>query len=233
MSESNHDPGRWLEGGDVDADLLEALEATQGDFPTDAQLAAVEGSILSAIGGGGGGGGSGSPTSIPPGASLSPVVPAALVAAALIGVGAIASFWPEGEAPSPALDTPAVVAGADETDEADDQPMQPARPRMEPAPEPAPAPQPAATAAERLDEGELLERARRRVRSSPAAALRLLRTHRSRFADGALAEERDALWVEALHERGRADDAQAAFDTFIGRYPSSVHRVHLRSLLGR
>ena len=230
MNQGNDDPGRWLESGDVEADLLEALEATQGDFPTDAQLAAVEGSILGAIsGGGGGGGGSGNPTSIPPaaGASLSPVVPAALVAAALIGAGSIAFFWPEDQAPSPALESPAVVDVANEVVD----PPRPATPVAETV-EPEPVPRPSASrTAERLDEGELLERARQRVRSSPAAALRLLRTHRSRFPDGTLSEERDALWVEALHERGRNDDARAAFDGFTRRYPGSVHRVHLRSLL--
>ncbi len=230
MSQDKHDPGRWLETGDVDPDLLEALEAAQSDFPSDAQLAAVEASILGTIGGGGGGGGSGGsggPTSIPPaaGVTISPAIPAALVALGLVA-GAVAFLWPNDPAPpSPAVESPPMVVVEEPAEEPAPTPAS-SGPVVEAPPEPEPTTAPATP----LDEGELLERARRRVRSNPAGALRLLRTHRRRFPAGVLSEERDALWVEALHRRGRVDDARTSFDAFVRAYPGSVHRVRLRSL---
>lgn len=226
-----HDPDRWLDTGDVDPDLLEALEATQSDFPTAAQLAAVEASIVGTIGGGGGGGGGGSsggPTSIPPaaGATMSPAIPAALVALGLVG-GAVAFLWPDDAPPAPTVQSPPVAVVEAPEDDAPPE-TAPSEPAVEAPNEPEPETEPAPAAP--LDEGELLERARRRVRSSPAGALRLLRTHRRRFPAGVLSEERDALWVEALHRRGRVDEARASFDAFARAYPGSVHRVRLRSL---
>jgi hypothetical protein len=47
---------------------------------------------------------------------------------------------------------------------------------------------------------------------------------------GALAEERDALEIEALARLRRFDEARIARDAFIARYPSSIHRTRLRSI---
>jgi len=228
------DPARWLDvGGDVDPDLLAALEATQTDFASDAQLAAVEAKLLTELGGpGGGGGGDGGaigPESIAPGAATtSYAVPAGLAVAALVAAGVVALLWP-GEPAEPAPPPAAAAPVTPEEVSLDDDVAPP-----EPTPaaqEPAPPRAPAATAERpRLDEGQLLERARRLVRRRPAAATRALRAHRARFADGALAEEREALWVEALHHQGRDDAARAALERFQRRYPSSVHRVRLSAL---
>lgn len=240
MSELHDEPSRWLEGGGpdgLDADLLDALEATQGDFASDAQLADAEARLMGVIGGGGGGGGG--PGGEPPAgvpeaaASTSQALPAALLASGVVIAGLVAFYWPSEEAvvpPAPVAQEPVVDEEVEE--EAETEPASPVEAESAAlvAPEPTPEAEPTRPASRTLDEGELLERARRRVRSRPAAALRILSTHRARFPDGVLAEERDALWIEALHGRGREAEARAAFDRFGARYPRSVHRVRLRSL---
>ncbi len=229
------EPQRWLdEPGDLELDLRAALEATQADFAGDAQLAAAEARLLGVIGAGGGGGG-GPGASAPPAATAATAptyaIPAALAAAGVIAAGVIALLWPREAAPPPPTPPPAPVASEPLT-----APAPAELPPVAETPSPAPVPPPAAPATDPppatrpLDEGALLERARRRVRTRPASAIRLLATHRARFPDGALAEEREALFVEALHARGRHDEARAALDRFRTRYPRSVHRVHLQSL---
>lgn len=62
-------------------------------------------------------------------------------------------------------------------------------------------------------------------------ALSALATHRRRFPDGALAEERDALEVEALVAAGRRDEAAAAATGFEHRYPASLYRGRIRAIV--
>ncbi len=60
-------------------------------------------------------------------------------------------------------------------------------------------------------------------------ALSALATHRHRFARGALAEERDALEVEALASAGRTAEAAVAAAAFERVYPGSLHRARVRA----
>jgi hypothetical protein len=55
----------------------------------------------------------------------------------------------------------------------------------------------------------------------PARALRALRRHGARFADGALAEEREAALVETFCMLGRAAEARRAAERFAARFPAS------------
>jgi len=55
-------------------------------------------------------------------------------------------------------------------------------------------------------------------------ALRLLGEHAARFANGRLAEEREALRVRALRASGRAEGARAAAHAFAAAFPHSVLR---------
>jgi hypothetical protein len=102
-----------------------------------------------------------------------------------------------------------------------------------PAPKPPPAPRvvsvDAGTAAAPVatstleQERQLLEPARTALaRGMTARALELLERHEREFASGLLAEERDALFVQALSVAGQASDAQTRASRFRTAYPDSL-----------
>ncbi len=69
----------------------------------------------------------------------------------------------------------------------------------------------------------LLRRARRAIAAGEyQSAMTWLSTHRQRFPKGQLAEEREALRVEALRGLGRAQEARRAAGEFRERFPKSV-----------
>lgn len=73
------------------------------------------------------------------------------------------------------------------------------------------------------EERALVERARAALgRRDSLSALEALAEHGRTFADGKLAEEREALLVQALAANGRADDARRKAAAFRARYPQSV-----------
>jgi hypothetical protein len=77
-------------------------------------------------------------------------------------------------------------------------------------------------AAERV----LLDEARAAiVEGAPDRALDRLAEHRTRFPDGLLAEERDAMTVEALVRAGRYDEARSRAAAFRERTPASLFRA--------
>jgi hypothetical protein len=69
------------------------------------------------------------------------------------------------------------------------------------------------------------------VRDDAEAALALTREHLAQFPNGAHAEERDRIAIEALARLGGLDDARAAADRFFLRYPRSIYRSRIESLL--
>lgn len=72
-------------------------------------------------------------------------------------------------------------------------------------------------------ERELIDVARSAVgRHNPDAALRALAEHAKTFPNGALSEEREALWVQALVTAGRNMEARTRADRFRKSYPSSM-----------
>jgi hypothetical protein len=72
-------------------------------------------------------------------------------------------------------------------------------------------------------ERQLLEGARTAlIKRDPDGALAALASHRQEFVTGQLAEERDALEVQALVAAGRKDDARAAAVRFKTAYPESI-----------
>ncbi|MEM9074233.1 MAG: hypothetical protein AAGE52_37415, partial [Myxococcota bacterium] len=158
-------------------------------------------------GGGGGGGESDAVAAVPQASSVA--LPVALVAAVGLGVAVVA--WPRG-----AEEAPVVAAAVEETAALE----APGTPGIAP---PAPV--------DRVDEGALLERARRLVCREPERAGAALERHRSRFPNGVLSEEREALGVELLHCQERHDDARAALAEFAGAHPGSVHLPRLRTLV--
>jgi len=94
----------------------------------------------------------------------------------------------------------------------------PASPRATPRPPPAPGGDAALA-----EESALLERARTALsRGRSAAALDALSEHARRFPRGSLAEERDALRVQALVQAGRGGEARARALEFRRRFPQSL-----------
>ena len=148
------------------------------------------------------------------------------------GLGAAWLWWPTEAAPKvlpPAVSPAALPSVA-----------------PSPAPEPllpAPAPEAAASvsppaavvsskpsARDTLAEEEaLLEQARRALRSSPGAALALLRQHQQRFPAGQLTAERMFLSVDALRRAGDRAGAERQAQALLKRFPASVYAGQLRS----
>ncbi len=78
----------------------------------------------------------------------------------------------------------------------------------------------------------LLDRARTRVGSDPAGAMRALDEHRARFPNGTFAQEREVLAIETLIRLGRRPEAKARADAFGRAFPTSAHRRRIAVLLG-
>ena len=74
----------------------------------------------------------------------------------------------------------------------------------------------------------MLRRAQAALATQPARALALTSEHQRRFRSGALAEEREALAIEALSRLGRAQEAQRRAALFQRKYPHSVHASRVR-----
>lgn len=73
-------------------------------------------------------------------------------------------------------------------------------------------------------ERALVERARTAlIRGEPTRALDALREHQRRHPRGQLAEERDALRIEALRAAGRATEARGEAEQFRRAHPESLH----------
>jgi hypothetical protein len=68
-------------------------------------------------------------------------------------------------------------------------------------------------------------------RGDPEAALRKLTALDGDIPRGALGEEREALFIEALAVAGRRDEAARRLDVFAQRHPSSDHVARLSALL--
>ena len=75
------------------------------------------------------------------------------------------------------------------------------------------------------EERSLIEIARAGLaRGDGDAALNAVRDHAKRFPEGVLAEEREALAVQALAVQGNADQARARARAFRAKYPGSLFR---------
>lgn len=96
-----------------------------------------------------------------------------------------------------------------------------------------PAPEPSARPQTLLDEERgLLERGRVALaRRDWVSSLEAVRAHRQRFPSGQLAEERDALEVQALAAGGHTADARRRGEAFLAAYPQSMLRGRIDALL--
>ncbi len=103
----------------------------------------------------------------------------------------------------------------------------PSRARVAPA-----TPDSAQQASLLREESQLVERARAALRGGdPSQALLLLETARTRFPNGVLEQERQALTIEALANTGHEADAGRRAAVFLKTYPGSPHADHVRTFL--
>jgi hypothetical protein len=94
------------------------------------------------------------------------------------------------------------------------------------------SPVPPSRASQLTAERVILEEARKALAQgdSPRALDRLER-HRRTFANPLLAEERDAMWIQALVKTGRYDEARSRGEAFRKRSPDSLFSSSVESAL--
>jgi hypothetical protein len=83
------------------------------------------------------------------------------------------------------------------------------------------------------DEFALLRAARQAISDHPERALALTNEHARLFPAGMLAQEREAIAVEALVKLGRASQAQARARTFLAAHPDSPYKGRIDAALVR
>lgn len=89
-----------------------------------------------------------------------------------------------------------------------------------------------ARASQLREESAMILGARRVLRAGdPARALTLLDAARTRFPDGGLVQEREALTIEALVRSGQRALATKRAEAFLRDYPKSPHGADVRSLV--
>lgn len=154
------------------------------------------------------------PAPAPTPATTPPLVPPPALSSPRRNVGA--PITPEAEPPTPPEAAPADTAALAS-------PPRTARSAAPAAVDSAPQVDPARDA-------QLLQEARSLVAGNPARALSLTRDHELHFPGSPLAEERQALRLEALARLGRTAEAAAALASFRTRFPRSIHARRLEAL---
>jgi hypothetical protein len=91
--------------------------------------------------------------------------------------------------------------------------------RSSPTPPPLPSHPAGSSTLER--ERALLDPAQMQINDEPLRSLALLDEHRKEFPQGALAEERDALEIQALAKANRYAEARRAATLFRAKWPDS------------
>jgi hypothetical protein len=97
----------------------------------------------------------------------------------------------------------------------------------------APASAPRLKVDPRLEEAELLEKARAQVSSSPAGALKLTQEHARDFPRGRLGAEADLIAAQALLAMGNASAAKERARASLSRYPNGLYARQLREITQR
>ena len=81
-------------------------------------------------------------------------------------------------------------------------------------------------------EVSLLEEAHTASRGDPQRALDLTDRDALRFPNGALAQEREVIAIDALTRLGRMEDARARARQFFQAFPGSAHGPRVADLVG-
>jgi hypothetical protein len=95
----------------------------------------------------------------------------------------------------------------------------------------APAEPPKLKLDPRLEEAELLEKARALVGSSPAAALKLVADYSHQFPKGRLGAEADLIAAQALLGMGNVAAAKQRAQASLRRYPNGLYARQLRDIV--
>jgi hypothetical protein len=236
------DPVRLVDAESEAPEVLRlALRGGGSAAPSSAQLDALASKLGPLLGAAAGGAAAGAAASSTAGGSAASggagLSIGAKVVAGVVLVGALAGggAWlaERDGSPAPAAKPAATAAGRAVTPGAPAEPALPAPPAAEPpaldAPSraaPGSAKPPAAAA---IKESELLEAAQRALGTNPERALALTQTHRQRFPNGALAQEREVIAIEALSRLGRKNDAKRQSEAFEKTYPGSAHQRKVES----
>jgi hypothetical protein len=171
----------------------------------------------------------------------------AAVAAAFVSGAALAAYVVDSKSsqppPQPALSVPRAVltppalppASAATRAIAAPRPLEvpsvaPRKP-ISPTPSHLPAPLPSNAAPSVDQDALLLQEARAVMAQDPSRALTLTRDHELRYPTSALAEERQALRIEALARSGGREEAQRELQTFKARFPRSIYGRRLQGLV--
>ena len=211
-------------GSEAPYELQRLLESARRDVPSSDQLKQLATRLGPAIGAGVLAGASSSAatpaaTALKSGTALKVMLASAVVAS--VGLGVAVGFG--GGDSIPTLGHPARVG----------RPLIDVKPpsaaATTPAPEPAlqaEAPPEPSTERQRPaspSEAQLLQQAQAMLKTDPARALALTRTHKQRFGNGALAQEREVIAIEAMRRLGQKSDAERRADEFRRDNPDSAH----------
>lgn len=116
-------------------------------------------------------------------------------------------------------------------------PKPPAQPVATGEPSRSPGPKPAVTMTPKTagltEEIQQVAAMRNRLRDRPADVLAEADRGARSFPDGVLAQEREALAIEALVRLGRDEEARARAAAFAARYPTSPLAARMRALTSR
>jgi hypothetical protein len=149
---------------------------------------------------------------------------AAAVAALVAGYFATRSPAPV-RAPNPAVPTAPVAPPASVNAAPSVPAVEPPPAAEQPSAPAKPAPSVLKGTRERApDEAKLLEQARRALSTNPSQALAITRRHQALYPNGALAQEREVIAIEALRRLGKSGQASERADSFEQKYPDSAHR---------
>lgn len=246
-------PGTVLERG---------LDAARSTGPTDEQLAALERSVLAAVGTAAG---VAAVVAAKPASSLASSTASwlsagttklvlAMATVAAVGGGALLARHTEHahrQTPTRAAQPAPVAKPALTPSMAGPQPAQvlPAPlPASLPSPEPSapvanpvakkraskPGPRTAAQPSAGADEEMLLlRRATQALTGAPAQALAMTDEHRRRFPDGVMDQERELIAIRALVALGRSEEARQRGERFAHSHAGSVYRQQIEAAIGK
>lgn len=254
-----HDPIRIRDDENEPVSLRDALAAGRAELPDDDAVARIERRVIGAIAvGGGGGGGGGALAGVPKlalagsglglGVALAVAItwlaslPEVTVPAAPVDASLVAA--PDAPTPAdagrdavapdagvvavhvePAIEPHPVVRAAEPGVEPAEPVVEPAEPVVEPSVTPPSETAPVPT------EASLVLAARRALSATPLEALALAERAAELHPDGALAQEREMVAIEALVALDRTAAARARADRFRARWPGSSHVRRLDVLL--
>jgi hypothetical protein len=246
------DPKRLIDPESRSSSAIRALvRAARSDLPSEGRVEVIGARLTPWLGAASGGPSHGGPapgiavSGAAAGVKMATGVKAVAVAMMTLGVAAGGyaeihsnrTVRPPAAPATAALPAPALPASAVAPGLAASAPPDPAEQGLAPLPPVSPAPSVRSRAASPALDGSdsevaLLQSAQDALSSNPPAALSFAARHAARFPQGALAQEREVIAIEALLGLGRRDEARARAARFYRAFPRSAYRPRIEGLLG-